>query len=54
MELDYGTRKVVRRGGSLQITIPATFRRTFKIKEGTKLHLFSKGKVLILEVKKSD
>ena len=52
--MDYGVRKVASRGGSLQITLPATFVKTFKIKKGATIRITSNGKKLILEVEEDD
>jgi antitoxin component of MazEF toxin-antitoxin module len=52
MNIDFGTRIVASRGGSLQITLPATFVKTFKIKKGATMHVTSNGEKLILEVEK--
>jgi antitoxin component of MazEF toxin-antitoxin module len=52
MKIDYGTRVIASRGGSLQITLPATYIKTLKIKKGTLMHVTSNGEKLILEVEK--
>jgi len=50
MNVEYGKRRVASRGGSLQITLPATYVKTFKIKKGATMHITSNGKKLVLEV----
>lgn len=48
--MNFGVRKVYKKGDSLGITLPVVFTRNAGISEGTKVKLAAIGKKLVMEV----